>query len=269
MQSFSDFISKSFTFDHSVKTVHKASGGVKIENGAAPSGKSYTKVNFPAADVGKAEVQITANGAAKDTKAKIDFGSLVKGADFVLSANSSPNVALEVNYSPLANVGSKFELSTDLDAKKALDASVNCSSNGVKATVDTKVDLAGGALKDYNFKLDYKQAKLLASAKTSDSRSKLTVNVCNTVCAGFYWGAQVDHCLKSSSTKLTVGMKNNLDKTTTGFIMADSEGAVSAAVEHRLTNPSLKVNAAAQFNLLGSAPLAAQKFGLGMTFGDY
>ena len=56
----------------------------KIENGAAPSGKSYTKVNFPAADVGKAEVQITANGAAKDTKAKIDFGSLVKGADFVL-----------------------------------------------------------------------------------------------------------------------------------------------------------------------------------------
>lgn len=272
MQSFSDFISKSFKFGHSVKTVNKSSGGVKIENGASPSGgalKSYTKVNFPAGDFGDAEVQITANGAADATNAKIEFGQLVKGVDTTLSADSSPNVCLELGYSPVANVGTKFEINTDLDSSKKLKASVNAASNGVKATVDTNICLSGGGLTDYNFKLDYKQKNLLASAKTSKGRSQLTANVCTQMCAGFYAGAQLEHNLKDSSSLVTVGTKNKLDDTTSVSQMVDSNGVLSTAIEHKLTNPAMKINAAAQFNLFGSAPCTAQKFGLGLTFGDY
>jgi len=271
MQSFSDFISKNFTFDHSVKTVHKASGGVKIENSATPSGaayKSYTKINFPAAN-GKAEVQITANGAAKDTKAKFEFGPLVKGADFTFSATSEPIVTLEAKYAPVSSVGTKLELVTDLGDKKNLNASVDLSSNGAKATVDSELCLTGGALKDVNFTLEYKQKGLLAIAKTSKGRTVLTAGVAHQCCSSWYWGAQFEHNLKSGSNQLIVGTKHNLDANTTGSFKAGTDGALSAAVEHRLANPALKVNAAAQFNALGGNLFKAEKFGLGLTFGDF
>lgn len=266
MQTFSDFISKSFDFNHSVKTVHKASGGVKIENGSSTSGnglKSYTKVNFPAAN-GKSEVRVTVNGADKDTNAKFEAPSF-NGVDLTVSATCEPKVTVEANCSPVANVGTKLELVTDLADKKALNLSVNASSNGVKATVDTNLCLGGGGLKDYNFKLDYKQDKLLATVKTADQRSKFTASVAQQFCAGFYWGAQATHTLKDGSTKFCVGSTYKLDDTTSGRLMADCSGTISAAVEHKLSNPACKVNAAAQFKF----PFTAEKYGLGMTFGDY
>jgi hypothetical protein len=271
MQTFSDFCSKNFNFDHSVKTVHKSSGGVKIENSATPAGgsfKSYTKLNFPAAS-GKAEVKITANGKAKDTSAKFEFGELVKGADFTVSANSEPSVTLEAEYSPLSNVGTKFEVTSDLADQRSLTASVNAKSNGAKATVITEVCLAGGGLKDYNFKLDYKQKNLLAQAKTSSGRSKLNAWVAQQCCAGWYWGAQIEHNLKSSATVATVGSKYKLDDSTAIYKKLDSSGVLSSSIEHKLANPALKVNAAAQFNLFGTNCCAAEKFGLGLTFGDF
>lgn len=271
MQSFADFIDKNFKFDHKVTTVYKSADGVKIENSATPSGssfKSYTKVNFPAAN-GKAEVQITANGPAKDTKAKFEFGELVKGADISLTATSEPMVTLEANYKPMSNVGTKFELSTDLGDKRNLKASANASSNGVKATVDTDVCLAGGGLKDYNFKVDYTQKSLLATVKTSSGRSKFTAGVAQQWCKGWYFGAQVEHNVKAASTNLTVGSKSKIDDNTAIFAKVDSTGVLAASVEHKLANPALKVNAAAQFNLKGSNCCAAEKFGLGMTFGDF
>lgn len=271
MQSFADFIDKNFKFDHKVTTVYKSSDGFKIENSATPAGsnfKSYTKVNFPAAN-GKAEVQITANGPAKDTKAKFEFGELVKGADLSLTATSEPLVTLEANYKPVSNVGTKFELSTDLGDKRNLKASVNASSNGVKGTVDSEVCLAGGGLKDYNFKLDYTQKDLDATVKTTKGRSVFTAGVASQWCKGWYFGAQVEHNLKASSTNVTVGSKHRVDDNTSIYTKVDSTGALATSLEHKLANPALKVNAAAQFNLKGSNCVAAEKFGLGLTFGDF
>lgn len=270
MQSFTDFCNKNFNFDHNVKTVHKSSGGVKIENSATPTGtnfKSYTKVNFPVAN-GKAEVKITANGKPKDTSAKFEFGQFVQGADFTVSANSEPSLTLEANYSPVSNVGTKFELTTDLADQQSLTATVNASSNGAKASIITDICASKG-LKDYNFKLDYKQKNLLAQAKTSSGRSQLNAWVAQECCPGMYWGAQINHNLTKSATVLTVGSKYTLDKNTAIYKKVDSSGILSSSIEHKLANPALKVNAAAQFNLFGSNCCAAEKFGLGLTFGAF
>jgi hypothetical protein len=271
MQSFSDFIDKNFKFGHKVTTIHKSSAGVKIENSATPSGgnfKSYTKVNFPAAN-GKAEFQITANGPAEDTKAKFEFGRLVENLDLSLTATAEPNVTLEAGFKPISNVGTKFELISDLADKRSLKASVNASSNGVKATVDTEVCLSGGGLKDYNVKVDYSQKSLLATAKTSKGRSVFTAGVAQQWCTGFYFGAQVKHTVKDASTEVTIGSKHCLKGDTTISQMVDINGVLSCAIEQKLANPALKVNAAAQFNLLGSNCFVAEKFGLGLTFGDF
>jgi len=45
-------------------------------------------------------------------------------------------------------------------------------------------------------------------------------------------------------------------------------GTVSAAIEHRLSNPKLQFGVAASFNALHQ-PFQAEKFGLTLTFGDY
>jgi hypothetical protein len=271
MQTFSDFISKNFDFGHSVKAINKSSGGIKIENSVSPSGgkfKSYTKANFPVCPYGKAEVQITANGAPKDTKAKFECAKIA-GAEVTISATSEPNVTVEASYSPVKNISTKLEFSTDLDAKKGLKASVNASSNGCKATVDSEFCLAAGALKDVNVKLDYKQDKLLAQAKTAKGRTEFTAWVAQQYCKGFYWGAQVNHNLKAGSTQVTLGSRFNLDDNTTVFKKLDSDGKLACSIEQKLSNPAVKVNAATQFNLLGSSMFAAEKFGVGFTLGDY
>jgi len=275
MQSFSDFCKKNFNFDHSVKTVHKSSG-VKIENSATPSGgsfNSYTKVNFPAAN-GKAEVQLAANGKPSDTKAKFEFGKVaaLKDFDLTLSANSSPEITLEANYK-ISSVATKVEFSTDLADKKTLKPSFNASSplgsGKGKATVDAEVCLSGGGLKDYNFKLDYSQKNLLAQAKTERGRSVLTAWVAQQCCPGWYWGAQVQHKVKDGSTNLTLGSKYKLDENTSIFKKVDTSGILSTSIQHTLANPAVKVNVAAQHNLFSSNACAAEKFGLGMTFGDF
>lgn len=270
MQSFSDFISKSFKFDNSVKTVYKASGGVTIENSASPNGSAmtgYTKINFPVTN-GKGEVQITANGKPKDTNAKFEFEK-IQGAEFTLSANSEPSVSLEANYSPLSNVGTKAEFVTDLENSKDLNTSINTKFGDWKATCDKSFCLNGGGLKDFNFKLDYKTKSVLGTVKTSKGRSVVTAGVAQQYCSGWYYGAQVQHNIKDSSTVVTVGSKHKLDDKTNGSFKADSAGVFSAALEQKFANPAVKVNVAAQFNLLGSNCCAAEKFGLGMTFGDF
>lgn len=270
MQSFSDFVSKNFTFGHSVKTINK-SGDVTIENGVEPAGKvmkGWTKFNFPAADFGKAEVQICANGKDKDTKAKIEFANMIKDADFTLSASAEPNVTLEASYSQ-SNFGAKAEFSTDCDASRTVKTSVNASSNGIKATMDADICAAGGGLTDYNFKVDYKQKDLCANIKTSKGRDVLSAWIAQNVCSGFYWGAQVEHTLSKGSTVATAGAAWKVNNATTVRKLIDSNGCVKASVEHKLSNPSVKVNSACEYNILGANPCKAQKFGFGLTFGDF
>jgi|EP00462_Mataza_sp_D1_P005114 hypothetical protein len=272
MQSFSDFISKNFTFSHSVKTINKADGNVKIENGVESTGtalKGWTKANFPAADLGKAEVQVCANGADKDTKAKLEFSSCgITGVDLTLSANASPNVTVEAAYAQ-NNFGLKSEINTDLGAAASLKQSLWASHSGVKATADLDVCLAAGELKDYNLKVDYKQKDLQASMKTSNGRNVLTGWVAQNFCPGFYWGAQVQHNLAKSATVGAVGASFKIDDATVVHKLVNTDGQLQVAVEHRLSNPAVKVNSACEFDVLGSNCCAAKKYGFGITFGDF
>jgi len=48
----------------------------------------------------------------------------------------------------------------------------------------------------------------------------------------------------------------------------DSSGTVSAAIEHRLDNPALKLNFASQWSGKNKTT-TPEKFGFGVTFGDY
>ena len=61
---------------------------------------------------------------------------------------------------------------------------------------------------------------------------------------------------------------SQLDAKTTVKSKLDSNGALSGVVEHKLSDPALKVNVAAEFDAT-SSDLAAKKFGLGLVFGDF
>jgi hypothetical protein len=270
MQSFSDFLSKNFNFDHSVKTIHK-SNDLKLETSATSGANpmlSHVKANFEVCG-GKSEVKITANGKDKDTNFKYEVPNLPKGVDLTVSGNATQTVTLETNYKPLDMVGTKFEFCTDFGSKKDLLASANVSSNGVKVTADTNIDCGGGALKDYNFKVDYKHGdNLVFALKTADQRSSVTASVAQQFCKSVYWGAQVEHNTKDSSTTFQAGTKMAFNGGT-AFAKINCGGNLCLSAEHVLSNPAAKVNVAGQFNLLESNPANAKAFGVGLTFGDF
>jgi len=242
--------------------------GTSATSGTSPM-LSHVKANFTCPAGGASEIKITANGKDKDTCFKYEPPNMVKGVDMTLSGNAGGSLTLETNYSPLDNVGTKLEFCTDLGDKKDLLASVNASSNGIKATVDTNFCLTGGAMKDFNFKLDYKSGKNLGVVKTSNQRTAITASFAQQCCKTTYWGAQVDYNTKDSSTNAQFGCKQEVGTFTNGFLKINSSGVLCLSVEHKLSNPNLKVNAASQFDLLGSNPLGAKAFGIGLTFGDF
>jgi hypothetical protein len=59
-----------------------------------------------------------------------------------------------------------------------------------------------------------------------------------------------------------------LDAKTSVKAKLDSTGTLSGVIEHKLADPRVKFNIAAEFDAT-SADLAAKKFGLGLVFGDY
>jgi len=82
-------------------------------------------------------------------------------------------------------------------------------------------------------------------------------------------GGKLEYNLKSKddSTLVTIGCEHEIDATTRFKGMLNSQGLLSAILEHRLSNPSMKIALASQWD--GSKrQTKPDRFGVGITFGD-
>jgi hypothetical protein len=82
-------------------------------------------------------------------------------------------------------------------------------------------------------------------------------------------GGKLEYDLKSkdNSTLLTIGCEHELDATTRFKGMMNSTGLLSAILEHRLSNPSMKIALASQWES-SKRQTKPDRFGVGITFGD-
>jgi len=109
-------------------------------------------------------------------------------------------------------------------------------------------------------KTENKTEKLVASYwhNVPTSRNKLKTQL----------GGQVNWNLENGSKVFTVGVEHDVDEVTTIKEKIDTEGVLAAVLEHRLSNPFLKLNLSANWQVKDKTTTPKQ-FGVALTFGDY
>jgi len=66
----------------------------------------------------------------------------------------------------------------------------------------------------------------------------------------------------------TVGTEHDIDEATGLKAKVDTEGVAAAVLEHRLSNPFLRLNLSANWKVQDKSTTPKQ-FGVALTFGDY
>lgn len=263
-----DLFSKKYDYKNEIKTINKAKDGLKIEAGLC-YGKGVAgsmKGTYKTKDY---EAEVELNSCEKsDDKAKVSFGKLVDNLDLELTASSSSTAGLAATYK-MDSFVTKLEVdhsSSSTAVKVQGSVGFNDFVAGVGAAVDATN--ANFDLKDYNFGAQYTHGDIVAALKTAKGRNDVSLSVVHKLSSSLSWGTSLMFHPSDSSRILGLGMEYELSKVTSVKSMADSAGAVAFAVEHKLANPNVKVNLAAQFNV-NNYPAPAEKFGMSLVFGDY
>lgn len=261
-----DLLSKKYDYKNELKAVNKSEGGLTIETTGSSGSKGLvgaTKFTLKDKSFGELEKEITTCGSLKW---KLKMTELVDSTALTVSGDKALNCKFEADYKADA-----FALQADINTKLAstLQLSANVM-DGVTAGFKADLSLADGVdLKDYNFGAQWGYSKNTTLAwVTSKSCSKVGFSAHQKLNSSDAYGLAINADTATFAGTLCVGMEKQVDSNTTLKTKIGSCGTLSAAVEHCLKDPSLKLNFAIDFDAT-SPDFATKKFGLGLTFGDY
>jgi hypothetical protein len=126
---------------------------------------------------------------------------------------------------------------------------------------------------DYNLGVDYTHVDSVASIWTESQADVAVFNYYHLVKPTNAVGVQFKvEIAGNHSTQLILANEYKVDTNTTVKSKVEfPSGVVSTAFEHKLVNPKLKFNVAASFTPANfvSKPVAADKFGIGLSYGDF
>jgi len=267
-----DLLSKQFDFKNEFKTVNKSSNGVAIET-SANQGKDglagNCKINHKDKELGgEVEFNVSTAGNAGATNAKITFNKLISNGKVSISGNANPSATLETTYAKDFFAGI-LKASSNFSGKQSLNASGALGFDGVAVGGAAVCCLASGSIKDYNFGAEYSQKDLTASLVTSNQGEDITTSFFQKLSSTFAIGTRLNIEGEAGTRTLAVAGEYKLDGATTVKKSLNSNGICNVAVTHILTNPSLKLNVAGQFDVLSSDCLKANKMGVCVTMGDF
>jgi len=230
------------------------------------------KAKYKNKDFGEVESEINShpNKDKATLQAELKATKFYDGLTLTLKASDVPAVRAGAEYR-------QESVATSL----AVDAGKE--SNAVEGTLAAGFDgfTVGGqgkycsvhGLVDYNFGAEYSQSDYYLTLKTAKKAQELLAG---------YWhnlpgsrgklktqvGAQVAWALEGGSKVFTVGTEHDIDETTSTKAKIDTDGVLAAVLEHRLTNPVLKLQLSANWRVQDRVA-APKAFGVGLTFGDY
>jgi hypothetical protein len=274
--SIKKLLTKSYEHDYKnqVKVINKVSAELTFEStvSAGDSKKGgdlmgAVKTKYKNKDFGTIEGEIDTAGKLSG---ELALTTLAKGVEVTIKATDRPNGKLNIQYKAenvAATLGAAMESSTN-----KVDASVVAGFDNFSVGGSAEYDTAAADASDYNFGSEYSQPDYTVTVKTQNKanvlvgsyfynlpgRGKLPVAV----------GGQLDWNLKSNARTLTVGTDVTVDDTTSVRGKVDSNAVVSAAVEHRLANPLMRVALSGQWNA-ASRSSVPERFGVAVTFGDF
>jgi len=275
-KSTKDLFKKKFDFENTSKIVNKTQNGITIEttSNVTQGFKGTVNTKYVNRDFGEVEVEVSTN-ASDANKANLKLKKLAQGLVATVGVASSGKDIKSSCGKPVTSADVEFSqeffaaqavIKTDCEKSK-VDVYGSVGYDGL--SVGGQVVYAGNAISETNVGVEYAQKDLTVSAYTEKNVEVVNVSFFQRLQKETAVGASIKYPLSSGDRTLTVGVEHQLDFDT--VVKAKAElptGVVSTAVEHKLFNPKMQFTVAAEFNAK-STPFVANKFGCGLTFGDF
>lgn len=262
----SDLFKKQYDYKNEFKIVSKADG-VKLENGGVlkKSLVGYTKANWTDQYLGDIEVEAHSCGLAKG---QFKLKKVADVADIIVAGAACGSVSVEAAASQ-SNFNAQAKVSHNVNkGSTSVAASAVLGYDNVSVGGSLSLD-ASGSLKDYNVGAQYAQKDLIAALVTSNKGDDITVSYFQNYSSSTSLGASMLVKPEDGSRLYTLGTEHKLDGSTSVKAKATSGGIVGTSITHILANPAMKVQVSAEFDAAGADITKAQKFGIGLNFGDF
>jgi len=270
-KSLSDLLKKKFEYSSKVSTRNNVNSEVNIESTATLSEKgTYSgavKATYKNKDFGEVETEANTEGVFTG---QVKATKLVDNLTVTVSGTERPSGKVLAEYAQ-----DHFALSGQVEHNSEttkIEATAVVGFDGFSVGGQARYDTATSDFEDYNAAAEYTHDDFTATIVTTDRADKLTGSYIHrlknraglkSLVGGRF---EFDLTKNNNARVLTIGAEHEVDKSTTVKGKIDNNGTLAAVVEHRLDNPSLKLQFAAQWKGKNTTP---EKFGFGLNFGDY
>jgi len=272
-----DLLTKKYDYKHQLTTKNNVASDLTVESTVGVNENSslngLVKAKYKNKDFGEIETEI----GTVPNKDKATLSAEVKATKFY---DGLTIIAKGSDGQPLVKLGAEYRqdsVATSVTVEHTKEA------NQVEGTLAAGFDgfSVGGQGKycsnhgvaDYNFGAEYSQPEYALTLKTEKKAENLV---------GSYWhnvptsrnklktqvGASVSWNLNEGNKVFTVGTEHDIDEVTTVKGKIDTEGALGTVLEHRLSNPAMRLNLSANWKVQDKTT-APKQFGVALTFGDY
>jgi len=271
-----DLLTKKYDYKNQLTVKNNVASDLNIEStvtqGAASTFDGTVKATYKNKDFGQVETEVgTAPNKDKATlQAELKATKLYDGLTVIVKGADVPNLKVGVEYkheavstSVTAEVGKESS-----SAEGSLVAGFEGFSVGGAGKYCTNHGIA-----DYNFGAEYSQPEYTLTLKTESKVEKLVASYWHNIPTSrnklkTQIGGQVNWNLETGAKVFTVGTEHDVDEVTTLKAKVDTEGVAAGVLEHRLSNPFLKLNLSANWQVKDKTTTPKQ-FGVALTFGDY
>jgi len=273
-KSLSDLLKKKFEYSSKVSVRNNVTSEVTVEATTSLNEKSVyggaVEATYKNKSFGEVKTEANTEGTLK---AEVKANKLADNLTLTFSGTERPSGKVLAEYQQ-----DHFSVSAQVEHNNEttkLEATAVVGFDGFSVGGQARYDTATSDLEDYNAGAEYTQDDFTATLVTTDRADKLVASYFHkiknrtaglkTVIGGRF---EYDLTKQANNCVLFIGAEHDVDKITTVRGKVDSNGTIAAVVEHRLDNPSLKLQLAAQWSGKNKTT-TTEKFGLGACFGDF
>lgn len=123
-------------------------------------------------------------------------------------------------------------------------------------------------VKDYNIGINYAESDYSTSLVTKNMGTSVAVAFAQKIDSTQSFAALYDYDMDKDSSAISLVNSMALDQNTNLKLKFNTSGQLATALTHVVANPHVKVNVAAEFDAKNFS-FNANKFGLGLSFGDF
>lgn len=267
--SFNDIVND-FKYGQTLKCVHKANNGIKVETGADVLADdvllAYTKLNVDHS-FGKFETKVKTNNSGD---VKFETKKLLPGMNVIVSANEKPQYKAEVQYAKdCFNVCASFTQCKGAGAINANGvAAVAGAHVGASVDFDVSASQVGAVKTAAAMKLGAKgKAGVAYNMNMAKSTSCMSVGYVHAMCSRMNVAARACYNITTAKPCLSLGTSLKLNADTTYKMRCNDSGDVAVSLTQTLASPAMKCELTGASNVFNAG--AGAKYGFGFTFGDF